>query len=66
MTMQEWSPHGDTWTLAGRSFTSRLLVGTGKYPSLDVQREAILQSGTQIVTVAVRRVDLTGVPGQSV
>ncbi len=66
MTSQEWTPHGDTWTLAGRTFASRLLVGTGKYPSLDVQREAILQSGAEIVTVAVRRVDLTGKTGPTV
>ncbi len=66
MTSQEWTPQGDTWTLAGRTFASRLLVGTGKYPSLDVQREAILQSGAEIVTVAVRRVDLTGKTGPTV
>ena len=56
----------DTWTLAGRVLHSRLLVGTGKYPSLDVQRQAILESGAEIVTVAVRRVDLTGKSGPTV
>jgi thiazole synthase len=48
----------DTWTLAGRTFHSRLLVGTGKYASLEQARAAIDASGAEIVTVAVRRVDL--------
>ncbi len=45
--------------IADRTFTSRLIVGTGKYPSLDVARAAIEASGAQIVTVAVRRLDLS-------
>jgi thiazole synthase len=45
--------------LAGRSFTSRLIVGTGKYPSFEVMRRCHLASGTEMVTVAVRRVDLS-------
>jgi thiazole synthase len=45
--------------IAGRSFTSRLLVGTGKFRSHAVMREALLASGAEIVTVALRRVDLT-------
>lgn len=49
----------DTWTLAGRTFASRLLVGTGKYASLQETQEAIDASGAQIVTVAVRRIDLS-------
>ena len=49
----------DTWILAGRPFRSRLLVGTGKYASLEQARAAIDASGAEIVTVAVRRVDLT-------
>ena len=44
--------------IAGRSFTSRLLVGTGKYRSNVEMVRAIEASGAQIVTVAVRRVDL--------
>ncbi len=43
------------------TFTSRLFVGTGKYPTLDLMREALAASGTQCVTVAVRRLQL-GVP----
>jgi thiazole synthase len=48
-----------TLTIAGRSFPSRLFIGTGKYPSLDVARRALVASGAAMVTVAVRRVDLT-------
>ena len=49
----------DPFRLAGREFTSRLLLGTGGVPSLDVLQRAIAASGTQIVTVALRRVDPT-------
>jgi thiazole synthase len=54
-----FAPAADTWQLAGRTFTSRLLVGTGKYASLDETRAALLASEAEIVTVAVRRVDLS-------
>jgi thiazole synthase len=46
-------------TLGGRTFRSRLIVGTGKYPSFDVMRRCHEVSGTEMVTVAVRRVDLS-------
>ncbi len=49
----------DPLLIAGRRFTSRLLTGTGKFPSHAVMREALLASGSQVVTVALRRVDLT-------
>ena len=49
----------DPLVIAGRSFTSRLLVGTGKFRSHAVMRDALLASGSEIVTVALRRVDLT-------
>src|SRR6476659_1215827 len=49
----------DTWKLAGRELTSRIIVGTGKYASLDETRAALAASGTEIVTVALRRVDLS-------
>jgi thiazole synthase len=49
----------DTWSLGGRTFTSRIIVGTGKYASIDETRAAITASGAEIVTVALRRVDLT-------
>lgn len=45
----------DTWTLAGHSYSSRLLVGTGRYRSFDEMVAAVEASGAQIVTVAVRR-----------
>src|SRR3972149_455553 len=46
--------------LGGKEFQSRLIVGTGKYPSFEVMKEAIVASGAQLVTVAVRRVNLPG------
>lgn len=48
----------DPWTLAGRTFRSRLILGTGKYPSHEVMRAAHQAAGTEMVTVAVRRVNL--------
>jgi len=45
-------------TIAGREFRSRLLVGTGKYASNALMIDAIEASGAEVVTVAVRRVDL--------
>src|SRR5688500_5387503 len=48
----------DTWTLAGRSFRSRLIVGTGKYKSVEETREAIARSGAEMVTVALRGLPL--------
>jgi thiazole synthase len=47
-------------TIAGREFASRLLVGTGKFPSNASMRDALEASGTEIVTVALRRADLSG------
>jgi thiazole synthase len=46
--------------IADREFTSRLLVGTGKFSSNEAMRDALLASGTEIVTVALRRADLSG------
>ncbi|HMJ04814.1 MAG TPA: thiazole synthase [Chthoniobacterales bacterium] len=46
--------------IAGREFTSRLLVGTGKFGSNELMRDALVASGTEIVTVALRRADLSG------
>ena len=48
----------DGWTAGGRHFRSRLIVGTGKYETGAIMREAIRQSGAELVTVAVRRVNL--------
>ncbi len=48
----------DEWEVAGRRFTSRLIVGTGKYRDLEQTAQAIAASGAEIVTVAVRRMNL--------
>jgi thiazole synthase len=49
----------DCWTVAGRRFRSRLVVGTGKYKDLEETAAAIEASGAEMVTVAVRRVNLS-------
>ena len=49
----------DTWTVAGRTFTSRLIVGTGKYKDFEQNAAAVEASGAEIVTVAVRRVNIS-------
>ena len=52
-------PADDSWTVAGRRFRSRLIVGTGKYQDLEETAAAIAASGAEMVTVAVRRVNLS-------
>jgi thiazole synthase len=47
----------DTLTIAGREFRSRLITGTGKYETFEVMRDAVVASGCEMVTVAVRRID---------
>jgi thiazole synthase len=49
----------DPFTIAGRAFESRLIVGTGKYKNVDETEKAVDASGAEIVTVALRRVDLS-------
>jgi thiazole synthase len=49
----------DSWSVAGRTFTSRLIVGTGKYKDFEQNAAAVQASGAEIVTVAVRRVNVT-------
>src|SRR3990172_6058977 len=49
----------DSWSLGARTFTSRLLVGTGKYRDLPGMQRALAASGAELVTVAVRRLDLS-------
>jgi thiazole synthase len=48
----------DSFSVAGRTFTSRLLVGTGKYKDMQETRAAIEASGAEIVTIAVRRTNI--------
>jgi thiazole synthase len=59
------SGNDDPFVIAGRTFKSRLIVGTGKYPSHQVMADAHRRSGTDMVTVAVRRIDLKAPKGQS-
>ncbi len=53
---------GDELVIAGRTFRSRLMTGTGKYSDFETMRQAVAASGSEIVTVAVRRVQ-TNAPG---
>lgn len=50
----------DLLEIGGREFRSRLLLGTGKFGSPELMKEALVASGTEIVTVALRRADTTG------
>ncbi|MCW4351829.1 thiazole synthase [Hoyosella sp. YIM 151337] len=54
---------GDLLTIADRTFASRLIMGTGGASSLDVLEEALIASGTEMTTVAIRRADLEGGSG---
>ena len=54
----------DTLTIAGREYQSRLLVGTGKYKDFEQTRAALDASGTEIVTVAIRRTNIGQNPGE--
>ena len=47
--------------IAGRTFNSRLILGTGKFSAPETMRDALAASGTEIVTVALRRADLSAV-----
>lgn len=49
----------DTWSVAGKTFASRLIVGTGKYRDFEQNAAAVAASGAEIVTVAVRRVNVS-------
>ena len=48
------------WVIAGREFRSRLILGTGKFSSPEAMRDALAASGAEMVTVALRRADLSG------
>ena len=58
------APQDKPFVLAGRTYQSRLLVGTGKYRDLEETRAAIEASGAEIVTVAVRRTNIGQTPGE--
>ena len=53
----------DTWTLAGREMTSRIILGTARYPSQETLLESLEASGTELVTVALRRVNVGSADG---
>ena len=55
---QDIAPN-DSWTVAGRNFHSRLIVGTGKYKDFEQNAAALVASGAEIITVAVRRVNVS-------
>lgn len=55
----------DELVIAGRSFRSRLILGTGKYDSFETMRDAVAASGAEMVTVAVRRIDVDA-PGEDI
>lgn len=57
-------PSDKTFVLAGKTYQSRLLIGTGKYRDLEETRQAIEASGAEIVTVAVRRTNIGQNPGE--
>src|SRR5579863_2931630 len=62
MTQAALKPEGaveDVWTLAGRTFRSRLIIGTGKYKDYALNAAAAEAAGAEIVTVALRRVNLS-------
>jgi thiazole synthase len=52
------TPSPDTWELGGKSFASRLMIGTSMYPNPELMFRAIRESGAEIVTVSIRRMDL--------
>ncbi|MBI2881930.1 MAG: thiazole synthase, partial [Candidatus Tectomicrobia bacterium] len=54
-----------TYELGGKTFTSRLIVGSGKYESFEQTRLATEASGAEIITVAIRRVNLDSSKGES-
>jgi thiazole synthase len=56
----------DPLVIAGRDFSSRLIAGTGKYDSFELMRDAIVASGCEMVTVAVRRIDPDAAPGDEI
>lgn len=59
-----YNSQADSFIVAGRKFTSRLLIGTGKYQDMTQTRAAIVASGAEIVTVAVRRTNIGQMPNE--
>ncbi|MDQ3332690.1 MAG: thiazole synthase [Planctomycetota bacterium] len=57
---------GGSFAVAGRTMTSRLIVGTGKYATYDLMRDCLEASGAEVITVAVRRERLIDAEGRSI
>lgn len=66
MTTTEERETSDPLLIGDRTFSSRLIIGTGKFGSHEVMREALAASGTELVTVALRRVDLEATGGPDI
>ncbi len=66
MTTIEERTQTDRLVIGDRDFASRLIVGTGKFGSYEVMRDALAASGTEMVTVALRRVDLEATGGPDI
>ncbi|MGH2697218.1 MAG: thiazole synthase, partial [Actinomycetota bacterium] len=66
MATTEERTQTDPLVIAGRPFGSRIIVGTGKFGSFEVMRDALEASGTEMVTVALRRVDLEATGGPDI
>jgi thiazole synthase len=64
-TMNTTAASTETLTLGTHTFTSRLIVGTGKYSDYDTMRESLVRSGTECITVAVRRERLFDAAGNN-
>ncbi|HWS03758.1 MAG TPA: thiazole synthase, partial [Gammaproteobacteria bacterium] len=62
--MKPTTSNDDGLLIAGRLYTSRLLVGTGKYKDMDETRRSVEASGAQIITVAIRRTNIGQDPKQ--
>jgi len=56
---------GNALVLGKHCFRSRLLIGTGKYATFELMQQALAESGAEVVTVAIRRVDLSGDPSKN-
>ena len=61
--MMQTTPN-DPFIIAGKTYSSRLLVGTGKYKDFEETRKAIDVSGAEIITVAIRRTNIGQDPNQ--
>ncbi|HET7322630.1 MAG TPA: thiazole synthase [Longimicrobiaceae bacterium] len=58
-------PMTDHWTLGGRTFSSRLILGTARYPDPQAMLDAVAASGAEIVTLSIRRLNLADSSGES-